>query len=560
MLPLGDYEENTVFSPFTLSEHYFKIIEPAGVRFEDLLQKKLNPETKLFDDIDEEEVIEEDEHVYEWETEYRNSKKFSTGFKKKEKEANYYSMLGLENEFINATQDEIRRAFKKNSILYHPDKIEINSEEEKEEVNKKWLKFKDAYETLSDPDKKYRYDSTFEFDDTIPSITEARVIKKDKDFFSVFGPTFLKNSIWSNRKPVPKIGDMDTELNKVKRFYNFWYAFSSWRDFEAEGEHNLDEAENRWEKRQMLKENKKLKATKLKDEKARIRSLVDLAYAHDPRIIAEEMKKEEERERIRKERAELALKVAREREENDRRIKLEYEERKKREAEELALLKKTLYEKLLDTVKNTLNINLTSNDLFTIQLNHSVDTTKTILSEIEMQTSTEDKIRKFKELGNKKLGLKFVDDKKESSIWSKEEIFNLQKAVKKFPAGTVNRWEKILEIVKTKGTNQIISMSHYLATNPGMKIVGDTVDLKELLGGNKEKKAEKVDIEEKQEEKKEDWSENQQKALESALKKYPGSLPANERWTKIASEVPDKNKKQCVERFKFLSQKLKENK
>jgi len=53
------------------------------------------------------------------------------------------------------------------------------------------------------------------------------------------------------------------------------------------------------------------------------------------------------------------------------------------------------------------------------------------------------------------------------------------------------------------------------------------------------------------------WTEEQQKALESALKAYPSSLPANERWTKISKEVPEKTKKQCVDRYKYLSSMLK---
>jgi hypothetical protein len=50
------------------------------------------------------------------------------------------------------------------------------------------------------------------------------------------------------------------------------------------------------------------------------------------------------------------------------------------------------------------------------------------------------------------------------------------------------------------------------------------------------------------------WSEEQQKALEAALKKYPSSMSANERWTSISKDVPGKNKKQCVDRYKYLSQ------
>ncbi len=39
-------------------------------------------------------------------------------------------------------------------------------------------------------------------------------------------------------------------------------------------------------------------------------------------------------------------------------------------------------------------------------------------------------------------------------------------------------------------------------------------------------------------------------ALEKALAKHPATMPANERWTAIAAEVPGKTKKECVERFR----------
>ena len=145
-------------------------------------------------------------------------------------------------------------------------------------------------------------------------------------------------------------------------------------------------------------------------------------------------------------------------------------------------------------------------------------------------------------------------------------MFLLQKGVKKFPAGTKKRWDRIKEIVKTKNEDEIIQMTHYLTINPNIKIEGD-INLKELLQKekkNNDKKEEKK--EEKKEDKKEEkksnesnWTSEEQKLLEEALKKFPSSLPANERWTNIAKHV-GKTKRQCVDRYKYLASLIKKNK
>ena len=81
------------------------------------------------------EILEEDVAEYEWEKEWREGKNFSTGFKAN-KEDNYYTMLGLEKDFMNTSQEEIRRAYKKYALVHHPDKKETNTEEEKAEAKK----------------------------------------------------------------------------------------------------------------------------------------------------------------------------------------------------------------------------------------------------------------------------------------------------------------------------------------------------------------------------------------------------------------------------------------
>jgi len=66
-------------------------------------------------------------------------------------EDNYYNVMGLKK---TATEPEIKKAFKKLAIKHHPDKNTDNPEAAKA----KFQKIANAYETLSDPEKRRTYD------------------------------------------------------------------------------------------------------------------------------------------------------------------------------------------------------------------------------------------------------------------------------------------------------------------------------------------------------------------------------------------------------------------
>ena len=68
----------------------------------------------------------------------------------------YYAVLELEK---SAGDSEIRKAYFKKSKEYHPDKHSNEQEELKEEFSRKFKLAKEAYELLSDHDKRKMYDS-----------------------------------------------------------------------------------------------------------------------------------------------------------------------------------------------------------------------------------------------------------------------------------------------------------------------------------------------------------------------------------------------------------------
>lgn len=64
----------------------------------------------------------------------------------------YYKILELKN---NSTKKDIKKAYRKLALQYHPDKNPNNKEAEE-----MFKKISEAYHVLSDPDKRKKYDNT----------------------------------------------------------------------------------------------------------------------------------------------------------------------------------------------------------------------------------------------------------------------------------------------------------------------------------------------------------------------------------------------------------------
>lgn len=81
---------------------------------------------------------------------------------KKSKRKDYYKILGVPK---GSTEEEIKRAYKKEALKHHPDRHSGVSEEVKKSEELLFKEVNEAYSILSDPKKRARYDSGQDLED-----------------------------------------------------------------------------------------------------------------------------------------------------------------------------------------------------------------------------------------------------------------------------------------------------------------------------------------------------------------------------------------------------------
>lgn len=258
-----------------------------------------------------------------------------------------YELLELGDKRWHATAEDIKKGFRRISLIYHPDKISHQGEEAKSNSETHFKAVMKAYDILSDKKKRAAYDSIDDVDDSIPTEKDATI--SPERFYERFGQCFGINSRWSMSNRVPELGEDSTSIDVVNKFYDFWYSFKSWRDFSFDLEYDTDQAECREEKRWMERQNSKHVKSRKLEENARIRRLVDLAYKHDPRLLRIKQEAKAKKDAVKEERRRKAEEVTR--------LAKEKEEREKLEADKKAVddkVKRAVAKKQKDAAKQVM--------------------------------------------------------------------------------------------------------------------------------------------------------------------------------------------------------------
>ncbi|XP_005248307.2 dnaJ homolog subfamily C member 21 isoform X4 [Homo sapiens] len=216
----------------------------------------------------------------------------------------HYEALGVRRD---ASEEELKKAYRKLALKWHPDKNLDNAAEAAEQFKL----IQAAYDVLSDPQERAWYDNHREAllkggfdgeyqDDSLDLLRYFTVTcysgygDDEKGFYTVYRNVFemiakeeLESVLEEEVDDFPTFGDSQSDYDTVVHpFYAYWQSFCTQKNFAWKEEYDTRQASNRWEKRAMEKENKKIRDKARKEKNELVRQLVAFIRKRDKRVQA----------------------------------------------------------------------------------------------------------------------------------------------------------------------------------------------------------------------------------------------------------------------------------
>lgn len=422
---------------------------------------------------------------------------------------NFYTLLGIKQD---ATLSEIKKAFRGLSVTMHPDKSDA------EDANIVFRNLVAVYEVLKDSGKREKYDNVLKngmpnWRSAVYYYRKARKVGLAEGAFLVFVLTTIAQYVIAWGVYVEK------KFTMVKKILFLTLSFSSCNVIFF-SQASIFESKAKKVRKSNVDVNLLLNEIPRPSIKNTLPFQIPIgiykmivgtpsAIKDSVNLLSEELKKELEKKRLEREEEELMkkLEVEKQREKAERKEGL-----RKRKEQAAKLMEKTDEELAAYSA--------------------------TIIS------------RKpgFEEI--KKLPLN-------GGIWTDEDLSELARLTKKYPGGTQDRWEIIAETM-SRNVSEVTFMAYKLKDN-AYHTPGEADKLVENLNKELSKKIKTKSVAVDQSSNEKTWTQEQQKALEAAIQKYP-KRGNEDRWTKIANSVPGKTKEECQTRYKYLVELVKKQK
>ncbi|XP_062548731.1 dnaJ homolog subfamily C member 21 [Armigeres subalbatus] len=216
----------------------------------------------------------------------------------------HYEVLNVDR---TANDDEIKKAYRKLALRWHPDK----NLDSPEEANQQFLLVQAAYDVLSDMQERAWYDNHREqilrgghtnYEDNSLDLFQyftASCYKGFGDdeggFYAVYREVFhtiaseeiefLENE--EDFEEIPKFGNSGSDYEtEVRLFYAYWEGYCTKKSYAWLNPHNIAEIRDRRILKAIEKENKKIQQKARKERNEEIRSLVMFVKKRDKRTQA----------------------------------------------------------------------------------------------------------------------------------------------------------------------------------------------------------------------------------------------------------------------------------